>query len=187
MSFFAYECTQFRKRGVRTDADHVGIGHHHCSRRRVVEFEDLFDHLDFLAVDQPLASRPAQQHQQFLLAQCLLGFGGRRDADEPGERVRRPVEHDDTRNKQVIEEAHRWSDEQRELFGPLDGDGLGCQFPEDDVEERDETEGDCERHEMHRSRREDGVEYRLDECRHGGFADPPESERGDGDTELRGR
>jgi hypothetical protein len=130
-----------------------------------------------------LAGAP-QHHPYLLLRQRLLGLGGRRDADERGDLVGGPVEHDQPRQEDVVEELHRRRDEQREPLGPGDGDGLRRQLAEDDVEERHDAEPDADGDEVDRRRREQRRQQGLDERRDGGFADPPQPQGGDGDAEL---
>jgi hypothetical protein len=82
---------------------------------------------------------------------CLVALGGRGVAQEPREGVGGAVEDYRPRQEQVVEELHERGHKQRGPLGALDGDGLGRQLPEDDVQERDYGEAYDEGDEVERA------------------------------------
>ena len=67
---------------VDVEAEHVGARHHDRAHQRVLQLEDLVDHLALLALDDALAGAHVDQRAQLLLGQLGLrpGARGRRAA-----------------------------------------------------------------------------------------------------------
>jgi len=178
---------QYVEVGVGRDRHHVGPGNHHVPCDDVVEVEHPLYHVDLAGVDVSFITRAAQDHPYLPLRERLLGFGGRRHAEQARKPVCSPVEHDQPRQEEVVEQLHRRCHQHAETFGARDGDGLGCEFAKDHVQERDDAEPDGDRDQVQRAGGEDRREHGLDQRRDGGFADPAQSQRGDGDAQLRRR
>ena len=99
------------------EAEHVRARHHHRAHERVLQLEDLVDHLPLLALDDPLAGAHVHERPQLLLRQ--LGSLPPLVAGEAhGERGQAAEEQAHGRQRGP-EPAHRPVDEGQEALGVL--------------------------------------------------------------------
>ena len=82
---------------------------------------------------------------------------------------------------------HRRRNHQRGAFGALDGEALGRQLAEDDVQEGDQQEGQGGRDRLPGGWSKTGPGPQgLDQVRKGRLADPAQRQRSERDPQLRG-
>jgi hypothetical protein len=157
------------------------------SRAALAEQEDVLGQLALPLVDQALLSALAHERAQLVLGvRVVAHLAGRGDAERTQEEVPHAVEEVDDRLGAQVEEPHRRRHHQR---GPLyhgDGQALGGQLADHDVQERDDQERDDHRHrqpEDGQLRPEDALEQRGER----GLAEHAQAEAGHSDPELAGR
>src|SRR5215203_5125643 len=136
------EPEELPQRHLRRQRDDVGAGDHDLARRRVLKLEDSLQHMLLAGVKDALARRAADDQAQFILRVLLLGFGGRGHPEEPHHGVGGAIEDDYARVEEIVEKPHEGCHEQGGSLRPGDGNALGRELPEDDVQKRYGGEGD---------------------------------------------
>ena len=135
--------------------------------------------------------------QQFELLDRVDGavLERRLQAERADDQVAQPAQRPDRRVEDAHEEVHRRDEPEGGPLGALEGDVLRDQLTEDDVQGGGDGEGEHQRDDGHRVRREDGalarqeresVEERLEQTGDRRLGDVAEAERGHGDAELGG-
>src|SRR5829696_1729539 len=158
---------------LRRERDDIGAGDHDPARNLVVELEDRADHLLLVSLEHASPGRLPDQGPDLALRVRVVALGGRRVSQEPGDGVGRPVEHHDAGQQQIVEEPHERRHEERGPLGALDGYGLGCELPEDHVQEGDDPEGYGQRDGVEQIlRHPERAEQRLDHGRDRRLAEP---------------
>ncbi len=119
-------------------------------------------------------------------------FAGERGAEEAEDEGGGGVHHADEGAGDADEDVHGAGDGEGDAFGALEGEGFGDEFAEQELEVGDDGEGDDDGEGVGVDdgvRRKDGEQRAASVEEHlgdGGFAQPAEGERGEGDAELDG-
>jgi hypothetical protein len=97
-----------------------------------------------------------------------------------------PVQQADWPAEDAVENLHGQGDDQGCFFGPLQGDGLGREFTDDDVQEGDQAKSDGKGDGVQHRRWHAALEQGAQQIGHGGFADPAQAQGREGDAKLGG-
>src|SRR5581483_1905505 len=130
-----------------------------------------------------------ENEAEFFFAVREVGAGSARHAQQSMEKkIRRFVQEPDGGFENKIEPGQRPNEPHRHRQRIGNGGVFWRELAEDDVEKGDTEERERDRHRSdERMRMNAGVnEDRLEQMREELFADPAESEAGQGDAELRG-
>jgi hypothetical protein len=141
-------------------------------------------------IDQTrLAAGVDHQHQLLRRLDALMATR-RLDAEEAHDTVADAVEQTDDRAEGEVEDVDGTGHPQRGRFRPLQCQTLRRQLTEDDVQDRDDGEGEGEADGVRQRRalggRQPGeaLQRRFDQVGEGRFANPAQGEAGDGDAKL---
>ena len=182
----AVEVGVHRGRGV--EVDDLGAGNHHLAGVAVGELEHVVEQLP-LGLGEFRLLLGGEETPDLLLAVREFAVPERFDAEQAQEGVRHLVQDPDAGVGHLVEEPQRRRHPQAGRFGPADGERLGRQFAEHDVEHADDREGDHQADRVGGLGRQAGhqVEERLQQSVDRWFADDAKADAGEGDAELSRR
>ena len=137
-------------RRVGLDRRHFRARHHHLGRRELREVKDAMEHLLFVFFEHSRLLARRHQHLQLFFrmheAVAARGF----HPEHAHHRPAHAVEHADERLEHAQKQLGRFRDDERDLFGILQRDGLRRELAEHDVQRGDDGERDRERDRVRR-------------------------------------
>ena len=174
---------------VEPEGDDLIAGEHDLLRRGFADAQRLDHEFVNECVARVGVAGAAENVFKLIGAEGMVALGGRSEAGPAEETVGDAIEQPDERKKDVVENEEWGGDPEGDGLGALDGEGLGGEFAENNVEKGDDGKRDREG-----DRRDGGGiaeaparEEWLDAVGDVGFADPAQTEAGEGDAELGGR
>ena len=174
--------------GALVDGQDLFPRNHHVAHLRPRHTEDVAQDLSRIGSD--LSGIPSLDHQQ----QELLGgmdrevLAGGPHTEQAHQPVAGTVHEHQYRTEDAPEDQQGPCAPQRNLPRPVEGQRLGRELTDDDVEEGDDGEGNHHGGRVHGDRRtqSDAGEDRGDQPGDAGFAHEAETDAGQGDPELSG-
>ena len=163
---------------------------HQLARGQVGELEGAAGDARLRGLHLPRLLAGPQQEAQLLRAVHHLLAAGRVHPEHAQHRVADRVEHADGPAEHAVEPVQRPRHPERGALGALEGEALGRQLAEHDVEGGDHGERDADRDAVRGGPREAArqrLQHRLEQAGERGLADPAQPQRGHGDAELAGR
>jgi hypothetical protein len=133
-------------RRAEGEGDDVVPPHHHLADRPLGQVEGAREEVRLRALDRPLGPGLREHHGQLLggvgRGQLLLGLQADEAHRPVGDRVEQPDERPEDQHEEPV--GQREGEEGR--FRTSDGQVLGDHLADHEVEERDQQQGDPERH-----------------------------------------
>ncbi|CDN43896.1 hypothetical protein BN871_DT_00100 [Paenibacillus sp. P22] len=172
---------------VGEQAIHIRPGQHDLAGHHVGEIENVVDELHFVGIDDSALGALVDEQADLLLGMGRLMLAGRSDAEQLQQAVGRSVQHDDRRLEHLVEEHERSGQPEGYALRLLDGQRLGSELAEHDMQEGDDQEPDDQGHRRNdRFARDSELEQQRlhDHMRYGRLADPAQSKRSQRNAEL---
>ena len=140
--------------------DQFGSRCHDLARGQVGESEDAVEHLFFVLLENAGFLAGGDEHLQlFFRVNDRAAFAAAK-ADQPDERLRRPVQQPYERPQRAHEQFERPDDPQRRRLRALERDPLWRELSKDDLQGRDHRERDRDGDAVDGGRREIGGSHR---------------------------
>ena len=166
----------FLGRQVDGQRHDVGPRHHHLRDLLVGEVEDLVEHLLLLLLELAALGGSVEEHLQLGLGESAALLTRRLEPEDAQYGVGRVLEHPDQRPHQDEEPADGPGDEDGGRLRVPQGDSLGNELADHDVQVGDDEERERERDDRGRDRFED--------VREDGLAESTDGQARDGHAEL---
>src|SRR5688572_3599563 len=133
--------------------------------------------------------RLAENVFQLFGTECMLSLARGLQAAPPHDPVRGAVQHPDEGEEDSVENDERRRSVEGDGLGSLDGERLGSELAQDNVEECDQREGNRERNGFDRAwiRDAEFAQQGFDAMTDYGLPNPAQAETRQGDAELGGR
>ena len=173
---------------VHLHGEDLFVRHHHVAHPGLRDPEDVAEDAPGVGPDPSRLARLADQQRQLLGRVDGVGVTRRAHPERPHQPVARAVHHEQDRAEDAPEDQQRPRAPQRHPTGAIQGDRLGSQLADHDVEEGDQREGDRDGHRVHRHRRPQShqPEQRIDQTCDQRLADEAQPDARDRDPELCG-
>src|SRR5437762_2350681 len=135
MAMLGHEIDGFLDRLVDFDRHQVGARDHDLANPHVAHFEDAMDHLALFFFEDTLFFADGDQHLEFFFGDeraSYLRLGTHHAKNEPGHRGENEHERSHHERRQGDQPRHT----QRDFFGALKGQGLGCDLARNQYDQR---------------------------------------------------
>ena len=178
---------RFFQREVGAQRENIGARHHQLANGRIVQFQGIVDH--FFLEFRNLAKTAAGGHDQLELVRRVHHAppaAAELAGPEHFQRKAARFAHDKKeRTSDFQKDVHGRGYCQGDTLGSLQGQGLGYQLAQDDVQVRNQEEGDDDGDGVgiHRDVGDPAQEF-FEQPSQRRLADPAQAEAGDGDAQL---
>ena len=135
MAMLGHEIDGFLHRLVDLDRHQVRARHHDLANPHVAHLEDAVDHLALFFFEDTLFFADGDEHLEFFLGHeraAHLGLGAHHAKNQPGHRG----EDEDERSHRERRPGDQPRHAERDFFGALQGQGLGCDLAGDQHDQR---------------------------------------------------